>query len=153
MTKDRARQWLALVADLAVVAGIIFLAVEIRQNTEAVVASSSRALTDQSVEFFAAGLDNQIVARAVYKQGVGEDLDGFETAQLSRLQYLNFRVFENAYLQYRRGYYDETEWERYRRIITRNLRDPIVRAMWDENRGVGFTAEFERMVDALDTGG
>lgn len=153
MTIERARQWLSLVADVAVVAGIIFLAAEIRQNTEAVVASSSTALTDQSVQFFAAGLDNQVVARAIYKQHTGEELDGLETAQLTRLQYLNFRVFENAYLQYLRGYYDESEWDRYRRIITRNLGDPIVRAMWDQNRGSGFTAEFEDVVNSLDPNG
>ncbi len=150
MSRDRIRRWLRLVPNVAVVVGIIFLAVEIRQNTEAVVAASSTALTDQSVQYFSAGLDNQVVARAVYKQGVGEELDGFETAQLMRLQYLNFRVFENAFLQYRRGYYETTEWDRYSKIISRNLRDPIVRAMWEWNRGVGFTTEFEREVDSLD---
>ena len=148
--RDRIRRWLRLVPNIAVVVGIIFLAVEIRQNTEAIVAASSTALTDQSVQFFAAGLDNQVVARALYKQGVGEELDGLETAQLMRLQYLNFRVFENAFLQYRRGYYETTEWNRYSKIIARNFRDPIVRAMWERNRGVGFTTEFEREVDSLD---
>ncbi len=113
------------------------------------VAASSSALTDQSVQYFSAGLDNQVVARAVYKQGVGEELDGFETAQLMRLQYLNFRVFENAFILYRRGFYETTEWDRYSKIIARNLRDPIVRAMWERNRGVGFTTEFEREVDSL----
>ena len=150
MSKDRSRGWLALLPDVAVVAGIIFLAVELRQNTNAVVAASSTALTDQSVAFFSAGLDNQVVARAIYKHGLGEELDGFETAQLMRLQYLNFRVFENAFLQYRRGYYEETEWDRYAKIVARNLQDSIVRTMWDQNRGVGFTAEFEREVDSLD---
>ena len=112
-------------------------------------AASSTALTDQSVQFFSAGLDNQVVARALYSQAVGRELDGLETAQLMRLQYLNFRVFENAYLQYLRGYYELNEWERYRRIITRNLSDPIVKDMWERNRGLGFTAEFEREVDSL----
>ncbi len=147
---DRIKRWLPLLPDFAVVAGIVFLAVEIRQNTEAVVAAASTALTDQSVEFFAAGLDNQIVARVIYKQGSGQDLDAFETAQLERLQYLNFRVFENAYLQYLRGFYEEPEWDRYRKIVVRGLADPIVRVMWEKNRGVGFTAEFEAEVNRLD---
>lgn len=151
MSMDRIKLWLRLVPDVALVAGIIFLAVEIRQNTEAVVAASSTALTDQSVQFFSAGLDNQVVARALYKQGVGKELDGLETAQLMRLQYLNFRVFENAFLQYRRGYYERTEWDRYSKIIARNLRNhPIAKAMWEQNRGEGFTPEFEREVDSLD---
>lgn len=149
MSVNRIGPWLRLAADVAVVAGIIFLAVEIRQNTKAVVASASTALTDQSVQFFSAGLDNQVVARALYKQGAGYELDGLEASQLMRLQYLNFRVFENAFLQYRRGYYEGTEWDRYRDIITRNFRNPIVKAMWEQNRGVGFTPEFEREVESL----
>ena len=136
---------------LAVVASLVFLAMEIGQNTDALASASSTALTDQSLEFFAVGLDNQVVARALYKQEAGEALDGFETAQLTRLEYMNFRIFENAFLQYRSGYYDQAEWDRYRRIITRALRDrPVVRVMWEQNRGEGFTPAFEREVDSLD---
>ncbi len=136
---------------LAVVASLVFLAVEIRQNTDALVAASSTALTDQSLEFFSVGLDNQVVARALYKQEAGEALDGLETAQLMRLEYMNFRIFENAFLQYGRGYYDTEEWDRYRRIIVRALRDrPMAKAMWERNQGERFTAEFEREVDRLD---
>ena len=128
MSMDRIRRWLPLVPGVAIVAGIIFLAVEIRQNTEAVIAPASTALTDGSLQYFSAGLDNQVVARAIYKQAVGEELDGLETAQLTRL------------LQYRRGYYERTEWYRYSKIIVSTLGNPIVRAMWEQYRGSGFTA-------------
>lgn len=150
MRLERIHGWIALLANVAVLAGIIFVAIEIRQNTAAVIAAASTALTDQSVDFFSAGLDNQLVARALFKQQADQELDPLETAQLARLQYLNFRVFENAFLQYRRGLYDEEEWERYERIIARIFSsDPVAVAMWERNRGVGFTRSFEREVEEL----
>jgi hypothetical protein len=147
---DRARAWIAVLADVAVLAGIVFLALQVRQNTSALVAASGTALTDQSVAFFTAGLDNQVVAVALYKQSSGAELDGLETFQLVRLQYLNFRVFENAFLQYRRGYYELEEWDRYRTIIRRNLTEnAMAQAMWEQFRGGGFTAAFEREVAVI----
>ena len=147
---QRIQDWLSLLANVAVLAGILFLAVEIRQNTEAIVAASSTALTVQSIEFFAVGLDNAVVASALHKQSAGIELDPFEAGQLSRLQYLNFRVFENAYLQYLRGFYDEEEWDRYSRIIRRIFSsNPVAVQMWERNRGVGFTTAFEGEVERL----
>ena len=150
MRANRLRLWFDLTAQLAVIAGIVFLAMEIRQNTRAVIAASGTALTDQSIDFFSAGLDNQVVARALYKQDASEPLDPFEASQLERLQYLNFRVFENAFLQYRRGYYEDTEWDRYRQIILRNLTsNESAMAMWQRYGGGGFTADFTEEVIAL----
>ena len=149
MNLDRLNQRLTLVANLGVIAGILFLAVEINQNTKATMASSSEALTEQSLQYFSMGLDNQVIARALHKQDIGAELDGFERAQLQQHQFFNFRVFENAYLQYLRGYYEEREWQRYRRIITVRLRsDPSAIAMWQDQRGT-WTTEFEAEVDRL----
>lgn len=148
----RLRLWLEVSGQIAIILGIVFLGMEIRQNTKAVVAASGTALTDQSVDYFSAGLDNEVIARAQYKQETGEPLGGFEAFQLVRLQYLNFRVFENAFLQYRRGYYDEVEWERYRYLIPRILTsNESAKAMW-ERYGPGFTAPFVEEVASLTDG-
>jgi hypothetical protein len=150
MLSDRAKNWLRIGTDLAVVAGILLVIVQLRQNTRAVIAANSTAVTDESLVFFQAGLDNQVTARAVQKSADGEPLSALERSQLARLQYLNFRGFENAFLQYQRGYYAHNEWERYRRIIQRILAtDSLARSDVDGMRGWGFTAEFERELDQL----
>lgn len=150
MRADNMKDWLRIGADLTVVLGILLLAVQIRQNTRAVVAANSTAVTDQSLVFFAAGLDNQVVARAIQKYDDGEPLSSLERSQLARLQYLNFRGFEHAYLQYRSGYYPKAEWERYRRIMQRVLaEDSIARMEIERLRGWGLTSEFEEELDRL----
>ncbi len=75
-------RWLKLGANIGVVAGLVFLGVEIDQNTRATIAAASEEVTNQSLDYFALGMDNQVIARALYKQSSGEELDGFEQDQL-----------------------------------------------------------------------
>ena len=119
---------------------------EIGQNTDALASASSTALTDQSLEFFAVGLDNQVVARALYKQEAGEALDGFETSQLTRLEYMNFRIFENAFLQWRAGVITEAQWSGFRSACVFALTSQGGRAWW-RTRRFAFTEEFRDFVE------
>lgn len=146
---ERLDRWLNVIANLGVVAGLVFLAVQINQNTRATIAAASESVTNQSLEFFSMGIDNQVLARALYKQSIGEDLSDFEQHQVWWHQYFNFRVFESAYLQYRRGFYEQAEWERYRRIIRNRLtEDPFAKQMWEESSGK-WTSEFSEEVNGL----
>ena len=150
MKTERWQSWAQIGTDIAVVIGLTLVIIQIRQNTSAQIAANINAVTDQSLSFFQAGLDNQVVARALQKQADGEALSSLERSQLARLQYLNFRGFENAFLQYRRGYYPAVEWERYRGIIQRVLvSDSIARAEVDRVRGWGFTDEFQAELDKI----
>ena len=143
MDTDRLNRWLTLIANLGVVAGLIFLAVELNQNTKATIAAASEVITSQSLDYFALGMDNQVIARASHKYNVGEELSAFEKEQLSWHQYYNFRGFENVFLQYRRGYLQESEWTRYERIIhSRLTTDPFAQQMLEE-RAHTWTKEFK----------
>ena len=146
---ERLNQWLNLLASLGVIAGLVFLAIEINQSTQVTIAAASQELTNQSLEYFSLGMDNQVISRAQHKQSVGEELDAFEQSQLWLHQYFNFRVFENAFLQYRRGFYDQSEWEKYRRIIYRRLsKDIFAKKMWEESDG-DWTHEFAAEVNSI----
>ena len=149
MDADRTNKWLTLTANIGVIVSLLFLAYEINQSTKATMAAASQGLTDQSVVYFDAQLDHEVISQAVYKQHQGNELSGYELHQLDLLQRLNFRVFENAFLQYRRGFYEEREWERYRRIIAGHMADnPIAVQMWERTKG-GWTDEFAAEVESL----
>ena len=143
MEMDRLNRWLILGANLGVVVGLVFLAIELNQNTKATIAAASEEATKQSLDYFALGMDNQVIARARYKHSVGDELSAFEKNQLWWHQYYNFRIFENIFLQYRRGYYEENEWIRYEKIIHFRLTtDPFAQQMW-EDRAFSWTKEFK----------
>ena len=80
-----------------------------------------------------------------FKQRQGGELSGYELHQLDLLQHINFRLFENAFLQYKRGFYEDREWDRYRRIIADN---PSAIQMWERIKG-DWTDEFAAEVESL----
>ena len=148
MDADRTNRWLTLTANVGVILSLLFLAYEINQSTKATIAAASQGLTDQSLMFFDAQLDHDVVSQAVYKQRQGEELSGYELHQLDLLQHINFRLFENAFLQYKRGFYEDREWDRYRRIIAEQMTNPSVLQMWERTKG-GWTDEFAAEVESL----
>ncbi len=154
MISDRSQSWLTLAANLGVIISILLLAYEINQSTNATIAAASEGLTEHSLAFMSARLDNSVVARATFKSRQGQQLDEFEHDQLVLLQHLNFRLFESAYLQYRRGFYEQSEWGRYERIIASLMSEnQYAIEMWNQTEG-GWTTEFanevERIRDAVD---
>jgi len=149
MNTDRTNRWLSLTANVGVIVSLLFLAYEINQSTRATMAAASQGLTDQSLTFFDAQLDQNVVSQAVYKQRQGDELSDYELHQLELLQHINFRLFESAYLQYKRGFYEDREWERYRRIIARQMaNNPSAVQMWERTTG-GWTDEFSAEVESL----
>ena len=149
MDADRTNKWLTLTANVGVILSLLFLAYEINQSTKATIAAASQGLTDQSILYFDAQLDHEAISHAIYKQHQDDELSGYELHQLDLLQRMNFRVFENAFLQYKRGLYEAREWERYRRIIAGHMADnPIAIQMWEKNQG-GWTDEFAAEVESL----
>jgi hypothetical protein len=149
MDADRTNKWLTLTANVGVILSLLFLAYEINQSTKATIAAASQGLTDQSILYFDAQLDHEAISQAIYKQRQGDELSGYELHQLDLLQRMNFRVFENAFLQYKRGLYEEREWDRYRRIIAGHMADnPIAIQMWERTQG-SWTDEFAAEVESL----
>ena len=117
MNTERVNRWLSLVANIGVIIGFVLLAYEVNQSTKVAIGAVSQGLTEQTLDFFSLKIDSDAVATATYKQHLGEELDDYEKFQLAQHQYFNFRVLENAFRQYKRGLYDDSEWEKYRRII------------------------------------
>jgi hypothetical protein len=149
MNTEALNRWLTLSANIGVVAGLIFLAIEINQNTRATIAAASEEVTNQSLDYFALGMDNEVIARALYKKSSDEELSGFELDQLWRHQFFNFRVFQNVHSQYRRGFLEEEEWKTYQQVIaSRFVSDPITVRMWEDTNG-GWTPKFQEAVNEI----
>jgi hypothetical protein len=152
VTTEALNKWLTLAANLGVVAGLVFLAIEINQNTNATIAAASEEVTNQSLEYFALGMDNEVIARALYKQATAQDLDEFERDQLWRHQFYNFRVFQNVYMQYRRGFLEQMEWDTYAVVLRSRLEnDPNAEKMWADTAG-GWNPAFENEVNRILSG-
>ncbi len=140
-----------LLGGVAVVASLIYLAVQIRQNTRTVRASTLHQNTDLWSSLFLR-LAEPDLARA-YLAGMAGQLD------IRPLQYTQFfficrsmfLAFENQYYQMRHGVLDSDAYAGYERSIsTQFLAFKGFRLWWELNRSV-FSPEFVDHIDAMIT--
>jgi hypothetical protein len=70
MNSAKINAWLKLIANLAVVGGVVFLAIEIRQNNELLRSESRQTLVTNDVYSLAVNLENVDVFAKLVSKGV-----------------------------------------------------------------------------------
>ncbi len=146
ITSLKVNEWLTLVANIAVVCGIVFLAVEIRQNNELRRSESRQALVANDLLSLTQGVENaDIYVKLVSK----EEMSAEEQLRLSFIFALDLRNREFEYFQYINGLLDEETWLAYRHVILINHSKGRGRVWWNEiGRGI-VDPEFANLVDDL----
>lgn len=142
---------LEFVGGIAVLIGLVFVGLELRQNTEAVQAATLQSITEQSQDYLLLlAADREV--NEIWRRGVA-DLQQLDESEASRFNFL-YRAqwirFQNAFLQWRRGTLDDDDWAFYEGIICRKEGDagsPSARgATWPDHRGA-LTSEFVAFVE------
>ena len=146
---DKLNKWMSLVADIGVVAGIVFLAYEIRVNTSAVNAESAASYA--SVVMDAGVFDPEFVrilttVNSEGWQGVADDAR--QLALVRTLQTLKHT--ELAYIQWTEGSLDDRLWEGNDRGTYQMFwGNRVMRDGWRTTVRNNFSIEFQRYVDAV----
>ena len=133
----------------AVFVSLIYLAIQIRQNTQSVRNSTHLGNTDLWSQLLLRISDNNQVQ--AYARGLGgdEDLDGFEFAQFMMQCRVLFLGLENQFYQYCNGSFDETTYQSYKRNVSEDvLVYPGFLAYWDMKKHQ-YTPDFVEHIDAL----
>ena len=109
---------LELVGSGAVLVGLIFVGLELRQNTAAVEAASLQNQTDSSTGFLLLIASDPDLSR-IWIDGSTDrsqlnELDSYRHFLLVRARWLRM---QNAYLQWRRGTLSEDDWTIYEGLI------------------------------------
>ena len=146
MNSSRINDWLSLIANVAVVGGIVFLGVEVRQNNELLRSESRQALIANDVTSLSANIENPApFARLV----AGDSLSAEDQLQLSFMFSLDLRNREFEYFQYTNGLLDEETWRSYLNVLRLNHSTELGRKWWDEI-GRGFVdPDFAALVDEV----
>ena len=146
MSGTKINDWLALIANAAVVAGIVFLAIEIRQNNELLRSESRQTLVANDVTSLTANLGN---ADVFAKLVSGARLSAEDQLRVSFMWALDLRNREFEYFQYTNGLLDEETWLAYRHVVLINHSSGFGRKWWDEIGRTIVDPEFARLVDEL----
>ena len=109
MNLDKLNQWLMLVANIGVIAGIVFLGLEIQQNSEALLAGSRQDLLEADITV----LENLMLYPELYEPSMHESLEGLDKSRLNSYYIMIMRIREYAWNQYNNGVLDQQTLDAY----------------------------------------
>ena len=117
MNLDSTNRWLTLVANIGVLAGIIFLAYELQQNTVAtqLEAASNFNASFSEIELFIAG--NPEFAELLTRGREGEEITGVDQLRLTVFYNQVLRQWQFTHFQYLSDAVDEDNWQAQRAFM------------------------------------
>ena len=135
------RKFIEIIGLLSVIGSLIFVGLEINQNTAAIRGATQQEVSYQISEMYKMGVENEKIAFIM-----SQAYDGIRKSDLSPTDYTRFWLFsmmgfrrvENIYLQYNNGFVGS---EAFDRIDMAFYRTPLVREIWEERKN-SFDPEF-----------
>ena len=142
-------QAVSILANVGVIAGIAFLAFEIRQNTLATQMQTAQSYTNEmnTADYFY--LDHPDLMDITRKAIAGETLSRDEAGRI-RIYFRNvFRVWQSAFYQYQNASLDNRFLVQMSDMITLILNvDPNAQSYWRRNRE-SMDPEFREFVESI----
>ena len=137
---------------IAVLLGLVFVGLELRQNTEAVEAATFQALTDASSNYILTIASDPELNRIVTTGHVDPSaLNEQEYARFFMVNRSYWVRMQNVFSQWQRGTLSNNDWRLYERVICRSYNDldssQGLKLTFDEHRQL-LTPEFVQFVQS-----
>lgn len=133
-------RWTELIGVLGVIASLVFVGIEIRQNTQAVRGATYQSLTESSMELLFRVADDPEVGGQIDAWGAGEELDPPIRSKVEALVTAYLRHLENAYYQMEEGTLRPEFLENWSGNPTFGL--PRFKVFWEQRKGA-FGHDFQ----------
>ena len=151
MKKIDVGQLVGILANLGVIAGIVFLAIELRQNNELLEAEARSTRLGIRLDDYLAPVNDQDLAAAILRRRAGEALSEYDSFLLGRYEAAVLLGIQSTFLEAQRGFIarDSFPVEAWRSQFegTRSLEAaywPPLRDFWEAStaEGSGASSEF-----------
>jgi len=153
MAKVDLGQTLNTLANVGVIAGIIFLALELNQNREMMRAQIRNELARGSIDVVSLSATSRDLADVLVRANEGATLTPTDYWMFVSRTEAVFRYFENVHYQYRQGLYDESEFSKHRDTMEFVMSDdPANVKYWCEARHL-YSEAFANELNAMLPGG
>ena len=138
-----------LIGAVAVVVSLIYLAIQVRQNTNAMRAETAREVVASMRTNNTTVICDPELFRifSTLTENPGQ-LPAEERGRATHLLFNHFRSIEDAHHQYTKGNLDEDIWAGWSRTFSDYINSPGWREYWDLRRDY-FSSTFVRYVDGL----
>jgi len=137
MTLDQLASIGEIVSGIAVIVSLVYLAIQIRSNTEA-----ERSATYQSIVSDFGALNNTMASTPELSHMFVEAMEDYvqltpdQKARISQIFFQCFRFFENMFYQYKKGYLDEEVWTGWKRLMLTYYSRPGFQTWWAHRKAV-----------------
>jgi len=137
-----------LVGAVAVVITLIYLAVQIRQNTRAIRLDTGHAITEEFRGMFALMAEHADLAELVHRAATDpSSITGAEKVRYYGLNGNFVRALENAYIQWCEGALDHRHWAGMRRMLSDYAQLPGFAGFWSDRKH-WFSEDFQSFMDS-----
>ena len=155
MTREQRRDIFEAIGLLAIVASLLFLALEVRQANLASKIAARDSVTQGHLEFMGSLIDSSVLPLAFHKIGT-EQLTEYESGQLEIHNQRRWRHYERVYFMFQYGVLSDQEWEGFRAAIidSMNSDDPFFRTSresWEFTKRF-LSSQFVTYVETQRTG-
>jgi len=134
-----------ITASIAVVASLIYVARQVKQNTQANFANSRNTMLEADLDVLQDGWTHP----ALFDWRFKSELTIEEKVRLEQWLIKLMRTREHQWLQLRNGLLDEQTWKAYLPGVTVNLCFPRTRAWWNFVKDRYFDGEFVSQIDRI----
>lgn len=145
---SKVSNWMNFSASVAVIMGIIFLGLEIRQNTEMMRSQTRDAISEKQMMFSEWVATEMDLAVAIAKVNAGEPLDPGERMMHAYFLAGVWREWENSHYQFQQGLFDRDEFEPRMERWRSTMRVKAVRDSWIATR-MNYSPAFRAEVDEI----
>ena len=155
---SRLNERLTLVANVSVVVSIVFLAIQMRENTRAIQGQTRDSITEKQMDYLGWRATSPDLAAAILKSSEGFGaLTPLEQTLYSGYAAAQIREWENSHYQYTRGLFSTDDYLARTSHCRRELANPAMRrAMWPSLRprvALGFREAIDSIVAQIDSEG
>jgi hypothetical protein len=137
---------------IAVVASLVYLAIQVRQNTRAMRAATYDAMVRSSSDFLAPIIQDGDLAKvfeSVTEAWPHPELDAKDRARGNYLLTQLFRTWENVFYQARQGTLETWLWVAWRTVILSYYHQPGIQAWW-QTRHMAYSEPFREFLESSD---
>lgn len=145
MKRENIVQAIGVLANFGVLAGIVFLAIEISQNTSAQYSESRQAVLSASREEIILTMEDPWLVLALTNS---DPLTPEENVRVDGFLSVLLRAREFAWLQYRDDVIDDAQWNTEFNVLVAFFDSSRTRLWWDAVGHSYFSEEFVRFVHA-----
>jgi len=138
---------------IAVLVTLMYLAIQVRQNSSTSRAQTRQALADSQINLLNSRVTDPFLRAVSFKMYSGEELSEAESYALRVHILAHIRLFENYFTQYVLGTMDEEDWRAMREVIVGQFRLPAYRQAFSYRQNIwnsGFAAEVNRILGDID---